>query len=136
MSNDKFIPVVLDTADTLHILKWIKQVNYYNVSTDDGYDSLLRRLLSDPAIVAPPVGTPVKQGPTNATPGTPTTNPPAPPTRRDDAEQLSGPALLWKEKLGRFQEALVIATEEDVKFKLEKQIEECKQKIAELSGNP
>ena len=41
MTNDKFIPVAFDSADTQHILKWIKQVNYYNVATHDGYDSLL-----------------------------------------------------------------------------------------------
>ncbi|GEM_PF-2791706 len=67
MTNEKFIPIIFESADVDQILKWIKQVNHYHVATNDGYDSLLRRLLDDPAVVAPPVGTPVKKGP--ATPG-------------------------------------------------------------------
>ena len=65
MSNDKFIPVFFEATDSDHILKWVRPVNYYNVSTTNGYDSLLRRLLDDPAVVPPPVGTPRKKGPAN-----------------------------------------------------------------------
>ncbi len=65
MSNNKFIPVVLCGSDTSFILKWLKSVNRYLVDSDQGYESLRRRLLNDPAIVPPPVGTPVKKGPTN-----------------------------------------------------------------------
>lgn len=65
MSNNKFIPVVLCGSDTSFILKWLKSVNRYLVDSDQGYESLRRRLLNDPAIVPPPVGTPVKKGSTN-----------------------------------------------------------------------
>jgi tetratricopeptide (TPR) repeat protein len=63
MNNDRFIPVVFDNLDNDHILKWLKPVNYYDVESDEGYASLLRRLLDDPLVIAPPVGVPVKKGP-------------------------------------------------------------------------
>jgi len=61
----KFIPIVIDQGDAIHILKWLKPVNHYSVGDDDGYESLRRRLLDDPAIVPPLVAIPVKKGPAN-----------------------------------------------------------------------
>lgn len=65
MINDKFIPVLFDTADSKHIVKWLKPFNHYTIDGDAGYEALRRRLLNDPAVVMPPLGIPTKKGPTN-----------------------------------------------------------------------
>ena len=65
MINDKFIPILFDPADSQHIVKWLKPFNHYAVSNGAGYESLLRRLLDDPAVVMPPLGSPKKLGPKN-----------------------------------------------------------------------
>lgn len=65
MINDKFIPVLLEPSDAEHIMKWFRPYNHYAIHTDTGYDLLLRRLLDDPAVVPPPLGTPTRRGPVN-----------------------------------------------------------------------
>lgn len=62
-TNSPASTLFLGTRVRETILKWIKPVSYYNVATPDEYDSLLRRRLDHPAIVAPPIGAPVKKGP-------------------------------------------------------------------------
>ena len=49
---------------------------------------------------------------------------------------LSGAAAIWKEKLDRLQAALALEDDPTRKLRYETQIEECKQKIQELGGNP
>ncbi|NEQ49755.1 MAG: TIR domain-containing protein [Leptolyngbya sp. SIO3F4] len=61
--NKKFIPVLLDQNDSQYILKWFKPYQAYTVDNDAGYESLLRRLLDDPAVIMPTLGTPMKRGP-------------------------------------------------------------------------
>ncbi|MDJ0706097.1 MAG: toll/interleukin-1 receptor domain-containing protein [Leptolyngbyaceae cyanobacterium MO_188.B28] len=63
--NDKFIPVLFDPVDSKHIVKWLKPFNHYTVDSDTGYESLRRRLLNDPTVVMPPLGSPTKKGPIN-----------------------------------------------------------------------
>ena len=65
MLNDKFIPILFDISDQQHIVKWLRQYNFYVVSTDDGHETLRRRLLDDPAVVIPQLGSPTKKGPVN-----------------------------------------------------------------------
>ncbi|HSM80101.1 MAG TPA: toll/interleukin-1 receptor domain-containing protein, partial [Nodosilinea sp.] len=65
MINKKFIPVLLEPGDDKHIMKWFRLFNHYAIHTDAGYDLLLRRLLDDPAVVPPPLGTPTRRGPVN-----------------------------------------------------------------------
>ena len=65
MINDKFIPVLFDKSNVAHIVKWLRPFNHYVIDNDAGYGSLLRRLLDDPAVVMPPLGIPMKKGPTN-----------------------------------------------------------------------
>ena len=55
--NDKFFAVYFDEADRAWIPKFLKGFAYYNVSTDDGYISLYRRLTKQPGVVPPEVGT-------------------------------------------------------------------------------
>lgn len=63
MINDKFIPVLFNQNDSQYIHKWLKPYSYYTLDGESGYDSLLRRLIDDPAVEMPPVGTPIKKGP-------------------------------------------------------------------------
>lgn len=65
MLNDKFIPILFDQADERHILKWLRPYNVYVVSTEDGHEKLRRRLLDDPSVLIPPLGSPTKKGPAN-----------------------------------------------------------------------
>ncbi len=43
---------------------------------------------------------------------------------------------IWREKLAHLERELAIASDPAQKFSLQHQIEEAKEKIAELSGNP
>ncbi len=65
MINDKFIPLLFDEDDGEYVAKWLRQYDYYVMSSDGGYESLRRRLLDDPMVVKPLLGIPVKKGPTN-----------------------------------------------------------------------
>ena len=54
--NHRFIPVVFDQTDVGHIPPVLKNVTYYDVSTDAGYSGLHRALTNQPRIVRRPVG--------------------------------------------------------------------------------
>lgn len=63
MVNDKFIPIVWTPAEEAHIVDDFRAYNWFAVHTDAGYESLLRRLLDDPEVLVPELGTPRKRGP-------------------------------------------------------------------------
>ena len=55
LHNTKFIPVLLDIADQSHIPIVLRGTTFYDVSTEDGYLKLYRRLTAQPEIDVPPV---------------------------------------------------------------------------------
>ncbi|HEX7999413.1 MAG TPA: SEFIR domain-containing protein [Pyrinomonadaceae bacterium] len=55
--NEKFIPIIFERANLHHIPSTLQATNYYEVSTDEGYEKLYRRLTNQPETTAPPVGT-------------------------------------------------------------------------------
>lgn len=63
MINERLIPLLFDDGDREHIVKWLRPFTHYLVSDDKAYEALRRRLLNDPAIVMPPLGSPTKKGP-------------------------------------------------------------------------
>jgi hypothetical protein len=63
MVNDKFIPIVWSPADEQHIVDDFRAYSWFAVDTDAGYEGLMRRLLDDPVVVVPALGTPKKMGP-------------------------------------------------------------------------
>ncbi|HEY6139957.1 MAG TPA: SEFIR domain-containing protein [Thermoanaerobaculia bacterium] len=87
MLNEKFIPVVFDSSDAQYIVKWLRPYNYYALPA--GYEKLLRRLLNDPEVIMPPVGTAVKKGPRN-------TSKPAPRVKLTHLP-AAGPLLIGRE---------------------------------------
>ncbi|HEX8070666.1 MAG TPA: SEFIR domain-containing protein [Pyrinomonadaceae bacterium] len=54
--NEKFIPVVFEQSDTQFIPRPLKLTTYYEVSTDEGYEKLCRRLTDQHETPAPPLG--------------------------------------------------------------------------------
>jgi hypothetical protein len=54
--NSKFIPVLFKTGNTSHIPKPLRAFAYYRVDTDEGYESLYRRISSQPSWLPPPIG--------------------------------------------------------------------------------
>ena len=54
--NAKFIPVVMSPEDKIYIPTELRVSTHYDVSTDNGYDELYRRLTDQPYTVPPPVG--------------------------------------------------------------------------------
>jgi SEFIR domain len=56
VSNDKFIPVLFRTDDATHIPTVLRGATRYDLSTDDGYESLYRRLTNQPGVTMPPLG--------------------------------------------------------------------------------
>lgn len=54
--NTKFIPVVFVPTDLSHRPRMLKSTTYYDLSTPDGYDRLLRRLTQQPKTIKPPLG--------------------------------------------------------------------------------
>jgi hypothetical protein len=56
--NDKFIPVVFDVDDVKTIPIFLRQTTRYNLSEEDDYERLYRRLTSQPAVPKPSLGTP------------------------------------------------------------------------------
>ena len=54
--NERFIPVLFDRADEVHIPDFLKAYQRYVVAEDDGYDALYRHLTVQPAVVKPPLG--------------------------------------------------------------------------------
>lgn len=54
--GDKFIPVVFGAADQQHIPVFLRGATRYNVSSEEEYDLLYRRLTSQPRVVMPELG--------------------------------------------------------------------------------
>ncbi len=54
--NRTLIPVVFEKEDKGHIPIVLRDVTYYDLSADDGYEQLYRRLTGQPLIKAPPLG--------------------------------------------------------------------------------
>ena len=61
--NTKFIPVVFAQEDVAHRPAWLRQVSYYRVDLDDGYELLLRHLTNQPLFEEPPVAKKVRELP-------------------------------------------------------------------------
>jgi hypothetical protein len=55
-SSDKFIPVLFSPSDSQYRPRVLRPVTYYNVSTEDGYEDLYRRLTNQPLIAKPELG--------------------------------------------------------------------------------
>jgi tetratricopeptide (TPR) repeat protein len=54
--NEKFIPVVFGRENTKHIPTPLKPTTFYDVSTEDGYENLYRRLTNQPYTTKPKLG--------------------------------------------------------------------------------
>jgi hypothetical protein len=54
--NRRFIPVVLSSQDTEHIPVIMRGQNYYDISTDKGYEALYRHLTNQPKVLKPTIG--------------------------------------------------------------------------------
>jgi len=54
--NTKFIPVVLSEEDRKQVAPFLGDFPTYNVATENGYDSLYRRLTDQPELEPPPIG--------------------------------------------------------------------------------
>ena len=54
--NTHFIPVLLASDDEKHIPVVLRGVTYYNLTTNEGYLKLFRRLTRQPEVRVPPVG--------------------------------------------------------------------------------
>ena len=55
LHNTRFIPVLLDIADESYIPIVLRGTTFYDVSTEDGYLKLYRRVTAQPEIHVPPV---------------------------------------------------------------------------------
>ena len=55
--NDKFIPVLLDPGDAVHIPTVLRGATRYDLTTDTGYEGLYRRITNQPEVQMPPIGT-------------------------------------------------------------------------------
>lgn len=54
--NEKFIPIILKQNDVEFIPKPLKPFQYYDVSDENGYEALYRKLTGQPLIVQPKLG--------------------------------------------------------------------------------
>lgn len=54
--NEKFIPIYFESGDIKHIPVPLQPTTYYDVSTDEGYERLYRRLTEQPETPAPSLG--------------------------------------------------------------------------------
>jgi|SRR5579884_659237 len=54
--NTKFIPIVFSRNDIINIPLFLTSTTYYDLSNVDGYESLYRRLTSQPEVIKPPLG--------------------------------------------------------------------------------
>src|SRR6185437_8398326 len=54
--NEKFIPVFFDPADRASIPEFLKGATHYDLSSDEGYEHLYRRLTQQPRVVRPSLG--------------------------------------------------------------------------------
>ncbi|MFP3941017.1 MAG: SEFIR domain-containing protein [Thermoanaerobaculia bacterium] len=60
--NTKFIPVVFDSEDRRHVPPFLHDFPVYPVGTEEGYETLYRRVTEQPEVEAPPLG-PVRERP-------------------------------------------------------------------------
>jgi len=67
--NTSFIPVLLDRGDEKHIPIVLKSATYYDLSTEDGFTNLFRRLTQQPKSIVPPVAAKVTRLPTETDEG-------------------------------------------------------------------
>ena len=56
--NGRVVPVLMSSSDSSHIPAELQDTTRYDISTDVGYDHLLRRLTRHPAAAPPAVGEP------------------------------------------------------------------------------
>ena len=56
LENTKFIPVVFAEDDRKHVAPFLRDFPTYSVATEQGYDTLYRRLTGQPELEAPPIG--------------------------------------------------------------------------------
>ncbi len=54
--NDKFIPIVFDKNDIANIPTILSGATYYDLSTSDALENLIRHLTGQPAYIPNPVG--------------------------------------------------------------------------------
>ena len=66
--NEKFIPIVFDSRDVEHIPEFLGRATRYDLSTDEGYERLYRRLTAQPAYPKRPLGKVRQLPPMNVTP--------------------------------------------------------------------
>ena len=60
MNNQKFIPIVLGAEQAEFIPVFLEGFTRYDVSADDGYERLYRRLTNQPFITLPPLGSEIE----------------------------------------------------------------------------
>jgi hypothetical protein len=63
--NSKFIPITLDSRDSQYIPTPLRSTTHYKLDTDDGYESLYRRLTGQAKIKRPKLGKLQKLAPRN-----------------------------------------------------------------------
>jgi tetratricopeptide (TPR) repeat protein len=68
--NEKFIPIVFGRENTTHIPMPLQPTTYYDVSTEEGYESLYRRLTNQPYTTKPKLGVQKKLAPRERKKGT------------------------------------------------------------------
>jgi SEFIR domain len=54
--NDKYIPLIVSSADQLHIPSFLRSATFYDLAIPTGYVDLYRRLSNQPSVVKPPLG--------------------------------------------------------------------------------
>lgn len=64
LHNTRFIPMLFDSSDEPHIPIVLRGTTYYDVSAEDGYLKLYRRVTSQPEIGIPAVAESIRQMPT------------------------------------------------------------------------
>lgn len=64
LHNTRFIPVLLDSSNEPHIPIVLRGTTFYDVSTEDGYLKLYRRITAQPEIDVPPVAEALREMPT------------------------------------------------------------------------
>ena len=56
LHNERFVPIHFEAADAAHIPFFLRSGNWHDVSTDDGYEGLYRRLTAQPEVEKPDFG--------------------------------------------------------------------------------
>lgn len=64
LHNTRFIPVLLDASDESNIPIVLRGTTFYDVSTEEGYQRLYRRVTAQPEIDVPPVADTIREMPT------------------------------------------------------------------------